>query len=763
MWTAFLALTAALGASALDTSLHRYPAREAEWRQLVAKAPKSEREGYVYLLTYMPLADLKSLPAAKVTEAVHLAYVARAKEAWGKTVPISVFLDAVVPYASVTEPRQSMRTEFQAKYLPLVEGTKTPGEAALAINKTLFKDYKVTYNTHRLRTDQSPPETIRQGMATCTGLSIMLVDALRAVGVPSRLAGIPSWPGRGGNHTWVEVWDNGGWHFVGAAEPDDKGLDHAWFAEEAGGAIADKPENSIYAVSYKGAGANFPLVWDPGATTPAENVTNRYKTKEAVAAKAPRLMVEVKKGGDRVIADVVVTSETDGKEIIHGKSLGPQADINLHVSGEAKEGTTYRIEVTYGGQKVSREVKVSGDTVVHIDLDRETGRALRFTSKTDLAALLGDRFSRDPSRISRAKAALATQPYNSANAEAAWKAFLGAPDPELKAEFDAKTVKTADRTSPYKWRFVGEKPKDGWGLVIAMHGGGGAPKEVNDGEWNHMFDAYYKDHPEAGGYVYLALRAPNDEWNGFYDDSIVPLVERLILQFVKYAEVDPNHVYACGASHGGYGTFVIGTKAPYRFAALHPAAGAGTDGETAGENLRNVHFTWAVGENDTAYGRIDRDRAFQKSWDEWKAKYGGFDGGLEVVSGHGHLIGDHEADQTAQLRKYTRENAPKRIIWTQTDDVLHHFYWVEALKPVDKGHIEVTVEGNRITLTTINQGDVALWLSPSLVDLKKPVVVVRDGKTTTFKVKPSLDTFVEGLKETGDPALTAPVRIVVPG
>ena len=77
-------------------------------------------------------------------------------------------------------------------------------------------------------------------MATCTGLSIMLVEACRAVGVPARMAGIASWPGRGGNHTWVEVWDDG-WHFVGAAEPDAKGLDHAWFVGDAAKAIKGSP------------------------------------------------------------------------------------------------------------------------------------------------------------------------------------------------------------------------------------------------------------------------------------------------------------------------------------------------------------------------------------------------------------------------------------------------------------------------------------------------------------------------------------------
>ena len=169
-----------------------------------------------------------------------LAYQARAEVPWGRGLPEDVFLDAVLPHASVTEPRDSMRAEFHTRYLPLVNDCKTPGQAALAINKKLFADFKVGYNTRRLRTDQNSKESIAQGMATCTGLSIMFVEACRSVAVPARLAGIASWPGRGGNHTWVEVWDNG-WHFVGAAEPDDKGLDHAWFVGDASKAMKGSP------------------------------------------------------------------------------------------------------------------------------------------------------------------------------------------------------------------------------------------------------------------------------------------------------------------------------------------------------------------------------------------------------------------------------------------------------------------------------------------------------------------------------------------
>ena len=61
-------------------------------------------------------------------------------------------------------------------------------------------------------------ESMETGLASCTGLSILLIDACRSVGVPARFVGTPLWADGSGNHSWVEIWD-GGWHFVGAAEP----------------------------------------------------------------------------------------------------------------------------------------------------------------------------------------------------------------------------------------------------------------------------------------------------------------------------------------------------------------------------------------------------------------------------------------------------------------------------------------------------------------------------------------------------------------
>jgi hypothetical protein len=64
---------------------------------------------------------------------------------------------------------------------------------------------------------------------------------------------------------------------------------------------------------------------------------------------------------------------------------------------------------------------------------------------------------------------------------------------------------------------------------------------------------YYRDHPEVGGYIYLALRAPNDAWNGFYADHVYPLIDNLIRQFRLLGDIDPDKVFLMGYSHGGYG------------------------------------------------------------------------------------------------------------------------------------------------------------------------------------------------------------------
>ena len=112
-------------------------------------------------------------------------------------------------------------------------------------------------------------------MASCSGLSILLVDAFRAVGIPSRVAGTPDWYNNSGNHNWVEVYVNGKWHFT-EYYPSGK-FDESWFLERAGKADSTNPTQWMYASSFKQTDLSFPLVWDDSIKyVYADNVTDRY-------------------------------------------------------------------------------------------------------------------------------------------------------------------------------------------------------------------------------------------------------------------------------------------------------------------------------------------------------------------------------------------------------------------------------------------------------------------------------------------------------
>ena len=78
------------------------------------------------------------------------------------------------------------------------------------------------------------------------------------MGIPARAAGTPMWWNNSGNHTWVEIWDKD-WHFTGADEYDEKGLNHGWFTAHASKARAEDPLHAIYATSWKRDGGILPL------------------------------------------------------------------------------------------------------------------------------------------------------------------------------------------------------------------------------------------------------------------------------------------------------------------------------------------------------------------------------------------------------------------------------------------------------------------------------------------------------------------------
>jgi len=285
---AILGLLTSVAATAADSitdkqiagALEKAGDNRKELQTAIDDVPTNQRKGMRFLVAYMPERDLKSLTAKFLIEQTDYAYRAWRESAWTDQVPESVFFNDVLPYASINERRDNWRADFFKRFRPLVAKAKTPGEAATQLNRAVFGQVKVRYSTGRPKADQSPYESIKAGLASCTGLSVLLIDACRAVGVPARFVGTPLWTDGSGNHSWVEVYNQGGWHFTGAAEPTGKQLDRAWFLGRASKARADHRKHAIYATSYKPTGQSFPMVWLPDATyVHAVNVTTRYLPK----------------------------------------------------------------------------------------------------------------------------------------------------------------------------------------------------------------------------------------------------------------------------------------------------------------------------------------------------------------------------------------------------------------------------------------------------------------------------------------------------
>lgn len=193
----------------LDKALETSGTNQPELAKALESATPEMKEGVAFLISYMPERDLKTMKGDDLLSNVKLAYEARNRFAWAKSVPDSIFLNDVLPYASLNEERDQWRADFYKRFAPYVENCKTLEEAIKAVNKNIRDEVKVDYNTAREKPDQNPSESIRQGMASCSGLSILLTDALRSVGIPSRIAGTANWHDNRGNHNWCEVWLDG--------------------------------------------------------------------------------------------------------------------------------------------------------------------------------------------------------------------------------------------------------------------------------------------------------------------------------------------------------------------------------------------------------------------------------------------------------------------------------------------------------------------------------------------------------------------------
>ncbi|MDP0491010.1 MAG: transglutaminase domain-containing protein [Verrucomicrobiota bacterium JB023] len=669
---AFFCCLPFLATAAIDTEGVTAEA-EQRWGETGRKAAQ-------FLIEHMPEKDRATLDNEFLLTNLELAFQAREEFPWAKEVPEEIFFNDVVPYASLDETREDWRTGFLALARTLVEGAESTGEAAQLLNRDLFDVINVHYNRGRKRPNQSPFESRQQGKATCTGLSIILVDACRAVGVPARIVGTALWADKSGNHTWVEVWHENKWNYLGADEYDPKGLNNGWFGGRASKAIPGDPVHAIWATSWKQTKDAFPMVWNfRDRSVPAVDVTGHYSKNKKAAGVGIRVFTE--RGGKRVPAKIELLDESQ-KVLQSTTAKAGRADFN----------------------DVAR-LKFLGKGPWTLRLSHE-GQSREMTIKSKPKGTL-DTFLAEPDMVTQAIEA--------------WEQEGRA---EREKELEEKVVRAADTEMKYLEKVFGEEPAGGHSLWISMHGGGGAPPALNDRQWRNQINLYQ---PAEGFYV--APRAPTDTWNLWHRGHIDPLFDRLIANYVICRNVNPDRIYLMGYSAGGDGVYQLAPRMADRFAAA--AMMAGHPNESKPDGLRNLPFYLFMGGEDSAYKR-------NKIAADWKVKLAalrkedpeGYPHKVTIYEGLGHWMERKDAEVLPIMAEKTRRTWPKKVVWLQDDTTHERFYWmgVSPEGAVKRRRLEGSIEGQTIAVTGEDTSGLKFWLSDELLDLDQEIIVTLNGE-----------------------------------
>ena len=734
-----------------------------ELEQLLRMVPDSQFESAEFLVANMPPRDLKSLKSDFLLSEIQIAHETLEEAPWGKQIPKEIFLNNSLPYANINERRDAWRKDFRDRFYPLIIGATTPAQAAAMLNQKLYPRVTVKYSTKRAKADQSPYESMDSGLASCTGLSVLLIDACRALGIPARFVGTPLWSDNSGNHSWIEVWDNG-WHFTGAAEPSGDQLDQAWFIGRASTAKRDDPKHAIYAVSFQKTPLRFPLVWDRSIDyISAVNVTDRYTQvgfKQPEGTQMVSFRVVDPKTLARTQAKVCVKDES-GAVVLEGTTKDEGFDSNDHLLQYLKQGSSYTVEVQVGERRWSDGFQVGDQPrLISWNVPSEQPQPKPMPNPMpeggdSNAAIQGleKYLAMDPgSRGAIDQHAFATLPLSKEQAIAAERLLVEDFQRRQRQsridEFESRQLVIGELKMPFAYKVYGDMPEGGRSLYISMHGGGGAPKQVNDSQWENQKRLY---RPEEG--VYVAPRAPTDTWDLWHQSHIDAFFDRLIQDFVLFENVNPDRVYLMGYSAGGDGVYQVAPRMADRFAAASMMAGH--PNETSPLGLRNLPFTLHMGANDGAYNR-------NKIAAEWKTKLAelhesdpdGYNHYVKIHEGKGHWMDRQDAEAIQWMHQNTRNRFPKKIVWKQDDVVEPRFYWLstDPLFLRDRPLVVAKAVGNEVVIEQAELTQLNILLKDDLLDMNAPVTVrIGDREIVKTKVPRTIAVMDETLSERGDP------------
>ena len=307
------------------------------------------------------------------------------------------------------------------------------------------------------------------------------------------------------------------------------------------------------------------------------------------------------------------------------------------------------------------------------------------------------------------------------------------------------------------WKY-GEKPADGRSLWISLHGGGNTHPAVNDQQWENQKRLY---RPAEG--IYVAPRAPYNDWDMWCKRALDGLYQQLIEMCVAYLDVNPDKVYILGYSAGGDGVWRMAPRMADTWAAASMMAGH--PGDVSLLNLRNTPFMIWCGGEDAAYDRnkLDAERGLQMDSLQ-QADPEGYIHETHIMAGMGHWMMRADTVAVPWMAKYKRNPYPTKVVWQQEEVLRPSFYWISApQRELKRGQrVRLTCQNNVIDITECTYSELTLWLCDELVDLDNRITVRYQGRTLfNGKLHRTRDNMRQSLSERGDLSYIFPARVTV--
>lgn len=301
--------------------------------------------------------------------------VAAAQPWQPQNIPAAVVRDALESDTVLDEIPCEWRTTLRQIFLPVAQECATPREAVLKIAAGMTERTGVYYSPNRRKADMNPQEALAEKKVSCTGQSILLVCALRSVGIPARAVGVGTWGHIRGNHTWCEAWFDGGWQMI---EFNERDFNTPWVMENIGMLNTNRPEQRIYAASGTGS-ATFPNVWNLRCNLPAEDVTERYAelsrrwyAANGLPENLRRIMLDIQPRTEEI--RTVYLETEDGQVLAHAPLPTLSDDMRKLTSLNLPKDGQYYLRISDGGERLPLPPSDAPVQVLRLFSRHEDGR-----------------------------------------------------------------------------------------------------------------------------------------------------------------------------------------------------------------------------------------------------------------------------------------------------------------------------------------------------------------------------------------------------